>query len=86
MITCSLDQFMLQIKDGSFNNVGAANKRATVKLYDIETTTVREFGDERVKLEFTDDDGNEVEVALFPDQITDLREQIEDIETGPLFD
>lgn len=86
MITCSLDQFMLQIKDGSFNNVGAANKRATVKLYDIESTTVREFGDERVKLVFSDDDGNEVEVALFPDQVTDLREQIEAIETGALFD
>lgn len=68
MFTLDLDRFMFEIDEGTLKHVGASNKSATAKLYDVTDLEVREFGDERVKLAFADDDGNEVEVALFPDE------------------
>jgi hypothetical protein len=72
MLTLDLDQFMLELKEGSIKHVGPTNKAATVKLYDVEGLEVREFGDERVKLVFSDDEGNDVEVALFPEQASEV--------------
>jgi hypothetical protein len=67
MFTLDLDNVMLELKEGSVKHVGASNSSATAKLYDVEGVDVRAFGDERVKLSFDDgDEGNEVEVALFP--------------------
>lgn len=62
-----LDEFMLELKEGSFKNVGPATKEGTAKLYDVVEGEARVFGDERVKFSFTDEDGNQVEVALSPD-------------------
>jgi len=72
MLTLDLEEFMVELKEGSLKHVGPTNKAATVKLYDVEGLEVREFGDERVKLTFADDEGNEVEVALFPEQASEV--------------
>jgi hypothetical protein len=77
MLSLDIDQFMLELKDGAFKNVGPANKTATVKLYDVEGVEVREYGDKRVKLAFEDEQGSEVEVALFPEQAEAVAEGLE---------
>jgi hypothetical protein len=78
MFSLDLDRFMFELKDGAVKHVGPSNRAATAKLYDIEGVEVREFGDKRVKLAFADEDGNEVEVALFPG---DAREVARGLET-----
>ena len=80
MLTLDLERFMFELKDGALKHVGASNKTATAKLYDVEDVEVREFGDERVKLSCTDEDGNEVEVALFPEEASEVARGIELLE------
>jgi hypothetical protein len=80
MLSLDLERFMFELKEGAIKHVGASNKTATAKLYDVEGIDVREFGDERVKLGFEDEDGNEVEVALFPDQAREVARGIEGLE------
>lgn len=77
MFSLDLDRFMFELKDGAVKHVGPSNRAATAKLYDVEGVEVREFGDKRVKLAFADENGNEVEVALFPD---DAREVVRGLE------
>jgi hypothetical protein len=87
MLSLQLDDFMLELKDGSLKNVGPADKSATTKLYDVESVEVREFGDERVKLAFADESGNEVEVALFPTDASEVARGIELLEDeSPVFE
>ncbi|MFC7250750.1 hypothetical protein ACFQJ5_12990 [Halomicroarcula sp. GCM10025324] len=87
MLSLDIDDFMLELKDGAFKNIGASNKQATVKLYDVEGVDVRAFGDERVKIAFEDEDGSEVEVALFPEQARAVAEGLELVESeSDLFD
>lgn len=81
MLTLDIDQFMLELKDGAFKNVGPSNKQATVKLYDVEGVDVREYGDKRVKLAFEDEQGSEVEISLFPEQAIAVREGLEMLES-----
>ena len=81
MLTFDIDQFMLELKDGAFKNVGPSNKQATVKMYDIEGVDVREYGDKRVKIAFEDEQGSEVEVALFPEQARAVAEGLEMLES-----
>lgn len=66
MITIDMDDFMFELKDGTVKHVGASNRTATAKLYDIVDAEVREFGDERVKISTSDESGNTVEIALDP--------------------
>jgi hypothetical protein len=80
MLSLQLDEFMVELKDGSIKNVGPANKSATAKLYDVESVDVREFGDERVKIGVEDAEGNEVEIALFPEQAREIARGIEMLE------
>lgn len=77
MLTISIEDFLLELKDGSFKNVGPATKSAEVKLFDVESASAREFGDKRVKLEFADDEGNELQVALFPEHVEALAADID---------
>lgn len=77
MLTLSIENFHVELAEGSIQNVGAPTKAATAKLYDIEDLAVREFGDERVKLVFADDEGNEVEVALATDQASEVARGVE---------
>ena len=87
MLNLNLRDFMVEFADGSIKNVGPTDKRATAKLFDVEAATVREFGDRRVKLVFEDDEGNEVQVALFPEDVTDLARDIERMsDDSPVFE
>ncbi|WP_415382417.1 hypothetical protein [Halosimplex sp. TS25] len=80
MLSLDLEEFMFEVKDGAIKHVGPSNKTATAKLYDVEGVDVREFGDKRVKVAFEDEDGNEVEVALFPEQARAVARGIERLE------
>ena len=80
MFTLDIDRFMFELKDGALKHVGSSTKSATAKLYDVESTAVRAFGDERVKLTCEDDSGNEVEVALDPEMARDVADEIEALE------
>ena len=77
MLTVDLDDFMFELKDGAIKHVGPSNRSATVKLYDVTDVEARPFGDERVKLAFEAEDGNEAEVAVFPDEARELRDGLE---------
>lgn len=79
MLTLEISDFTIQVDDGAIKNVGAVPKTASVTQYDVETATVREFGDDRVKLVFTDEDGNTVEIALFPEAVLDLAADVESL-------
>lgn len=86
MLTLDIDPFLLELKDGALKNVGPPNKTATVKLFDVESASARDFGDKRIKLEFVDEDGNECQVSLFPNQVRTLRAEIETLEAeSPVF-
>lgn len=80
MLSLQFEEFMLELKDGSIKNIGASNKQATAKLYDIVESEAREFGDERVKLAFTDEDDNVIEVALDPSDASAIASEIESLE------
>jgi hypothetical protein len=79
MLSLQLDEFMIELKEGSIKNVGGPNKSGTVKLYDVEHAEARAFG-ERVKLAFDDGAGNEVEVALAPSEARAIAREIESME------
>lgn len=87
MLNINLSDFMVELKDGAIQNVGPSNKTGEAKLFDVESAEAREFGDKRVKLVFEDDDGNEVQVALFPE---DAREVADDLDAlaadSPVFE
>jgi hypothetical protein len=80
MLSLDLEQFMFELKEGAIKHMGPSNQSATAKLYDVEGVEVREFGDKRLKLAFTDEDGNEVEIALFPDEAREVARGIEVLE------
>lgn len=87
MLALSIEDFHLELKDGSLSNVGPATKSASVKLFDVESAEAREFGDKRVKLVFEDDDGNEVQVALFPEDVRAVVGDVEALEEdSPVFE
>jgi hypothetical protein len=79
VLSLQLEEFMVELTDGSIRNVGAPNKSGTAKLYDVAEAEAREFGDERVKLAFEDDAGNEVEVALAPSEARTIASGIESL-------
>lgn len=87
MLTLQLEQFMIELKEGSIKNVGPTNKSGSAKLFDVEEAEAREFGDKRVKLVFEDDDDNEVQVALFPEDVRKIVRDVEALEDdSPVFE
>jgi alanine racemase len=76
MFLLQLSDFAIELDEGAIKNVGASNKSGTAKLFDVETADARGFGDKRVKCVFEDDEGNEVQVALFPEAAQELRESL----------
>lgn len=80
MLTLDIEEFLIELQEGSVKNVGPPTKAATAKLFDVETATAREFGDKRVKLVFEDGEGNELQVALFPDQVRAIADDIAALE------
>lgn len=79
MLSLELSDFMIQLKDGSINNVGAPTKAAAAKLFDVESASARTFGDNRVKLVCADSDGNEIQVALFPEHVDRIEADVAEI-------
>lgn len=87
MLNLNLDSFMVEFKDGSIKNVGPTNKSATAKLFDVTTVEGRAFGDRRVKIVATDEEGNEVQMALDPEQAATVADDIEALrEDSPVFE
>lgn len=87
MLTLSLDDFTVELEDGTVKHVGASNTAATVKLYHVEGAEARAFGDSQVKLAFEDGEGNEVEVALDPEAVESLVADVDAIrEEGVVFE
>lgn len=87
MLALTLEEFMVELNDGSIKNVGPKNKAATAKLFDVEDVEAREFGDKRVKLVFEDEDDNEIQVSLFPEDVQQLAADIQELEDdSPVFD
>jgi len=66
---------------------GCVAGEATGAVRDVESAEAREFGDKRVKLVFEDDEGNEVQVALFPEDVRSIACDIEALEDdSPVFE
>lgn len=87
MLNLAFENWNVELKEGAVKNVGPTNKAATAKLFDVESVEVREFGDKRIKLAFDDDEGNEVEVALFPEQAREIARGVEMLEDdSPVFE
>lgn len=87
MLTLQLEEFTVELDDGVVKNVGPANTAATAKLFDVASATAREFGDKRAKLVFEDGEDNEIQVALFPDDVRALARDIETLEAeSPAFE
>ena len=87
VLNVNLSEFMIELKDGAIKNVGPSNKRADVKLFDVDDARAREFGDKRVKLVFEDKSGNEVQVALFPEDVREVVSDVESLEDdSPVFE
>ena len=87
MLNLNVESFMVEFKDGGIANVGAPDKSAEAKLFDVEEVAARAFGDSQVKLVATDADGNEVQVALGPEQARSVRADVETLEeTSQVYD
>ena len=87
MLTVAIEDFHVELKEGALKNVGPSTKSASVKLFDVESAEAREFGDKRVKLVFEDDDGNEVQIALFPEDVRAVVDDVEAMEDdSPVFE
>lgn len=87
MLHLQLEDFSIEVTEGSIKNVGGPTKSGVAKLYDVEDAEARAFGDKRVKLAFADADGNEVEVALFPEDLEAVLSDVEDLRAeSPVFE
>jgi hypothetical protein len=80
VLNLNVESFMVEFKDGGIANVGAPDKSAEAKLFDVAEVTARAFGDSQVKLVATDAEGNEVQVALDPEQARAVRADLEAVE------
>ena len=87
MLNVNFSDLMFELKDGAVKHVGPSNASADAKLFDVESAHAREFGDKRVKLVFEDDSGNEVQVALFPEDVRDVADDLDALEAdSPVFE
>lgn len=76
MLSLNIRDLLVEFKDGSIKNVGPTNKAAEAKLFDVAEVGVEAFGDKRVKIVASDASGNEVQVALFPDDVSTIESDI----------
>lgn len=82
MLTLDISEFMIQLKNGTINNVGGPTKTGTVKLFDVTTVEAHAFGDRRLKVHFADEEGNTVEVALAPEDVSTLETDLEEVRSA----
>jgi hypothetical protein len=87
VLNLNVEEFMVEFEDGSIKNVGPPTKSASAKLFDVESAEARAFGDSQVKLVAEDENGNEVQVALFPEQAAAVAEDVESLRVdSPVFE
>lgn len=87
MLNLNLHDFMVEFSEGSVQNVGPTDKQVEAKLFDVEEATMRAFGDRRVKLECVDGEGNEVQIALFPEQVESILDDAASLQDdSPVFE
>jgi hypothetical protein len=87
VLNLNVRDLLVEFKEGSIKNVGPTNKSAEAKLFDVTEAEIQAFGDRRVKVVARDESGNEVQVALFPEQVADLEADIESLrEESPVFE
>jgi hypothetical protein len=87
VLNLNVSQFTVSLKDGSIENVGAPNKSASAKLFDVDSVEVREFGDSQAKVVASDDSGNEVQIALSPEDVETVAEDVAELRAeGRLFE
>ncbi len=79
MLALDIENFLVEIDDGSVKNIGPQTKAATAKLFHPETVEARAFGDSQVKFVAEDADGNEVQIAVSPEQAATLGEQLQEL-------
>jgi len=87
VLNLNIRDLLVEFKDGSIENVGPTNKSAEAKLFDVTEAEVQAFGDRRVKVVARDESGNEVQIALFPEQVADLEADVESLRNdSPVFE
>lgn len=87
MLYLNVEDLMVELTDGAIHNAGPANKSAEAKLFDVEEVEAREFGDKRVKFVASDADGNELQIALFPEQVEGVVEDVAALQAdSPVFE
>ena len=87
MLALDISEFMIELKEGTIRNVGGPTKSASAKLFDVTDAEARPFGNDRIKFVFADDDGNEIQVALFASEIQTILDDVESIaESTDVFD
>ena len=79
MLTIDLEDFTIELKDGTIKHVGSSTTKAEVKLYDVTDVSARTFGD-RTKLAFEDDEGNAIEIALDDSDVRSIATALEELE------
>jgi len=82
VLTIDLEDFAFELKDGAVKHVGASGVTGEAKLYDVEAVDVREYGGERLKVTFEAEDGNAVEVALFPGEAETLAAALDAVDVA----
>lgn len=87
MLALDIERFAIELQDGRIEHVGASEKAASAKLFDVDRIELREFGDSQLKLVAGDDAGNELQIALFPEQANAIADGIESMaEDSPVFE
>jgi hypothetical protein len=87
VLALDIENFLVEIDGGSVKNVGPQTKAATAKLFHPETVEARAFGDSQVKFVAEDADGNEVQIAVSPDQAATVADQLAALRAdGDVFD
>ena len=77
MLNLNVEDFMVEFDEGSVKNVGPTTKSATAKLFHPESVEARAFGDSQVKVVAEDESGNEVQIAMFPEQVESIVDDVE---------
>jgi hypothetical protein len=80
MLNLNLDDFMVEFEEGSVKNVGPRTKGATAKLFHPDEVEARAFGDSQVKITATDGEGNEVQIALSPEQAEKVADDLAEMQ------
>lgn len=82
MLTLQLEDFMVEFEEGTLKHVGTSTKSAEVKLFHVDDAGARAFGDDEVRLEFADGEGNEATVTVSAGASEDLAAELAELTRG----